>query len=271
MVKKQFKMSTLSNEVNEQIKQNLENRIATSRQYFDQKSIRDSVEDYKAYLIHETNLLKAQNNPDNDWAIQNNLEVLETYYNDFLEALKMESEFKKVMKRILNRFDKLDKMAITNGFIRQLVSQLPKVTIKENYKSISGLFFHFDSQPFLQMTCFPKQNFKLIIEPPEYVKYENGDYASDVLIEINFSKVAQPIFNEIYEEIAWKFEYEPEYFRRMKQLHIDFSFLCLHSALKSAEIAPILNRLPLENGALFYAGEHDEKERTIFVKDNNPA
>ncbi|HOY05615.1 MAG TPA: hypothetical protein PLO67_09440 [Saprospiraceae bacterium] len=252
--------------MNHQIENILRGIIRECRQYFHQKTMRDSMEDYRTYLLDQTERLRQQNNPDNEKWIQNNLSVLADQDEIFEAALENEADYKKLINRILKRFDQLDETSVSADFIKQFKRYLPNLKINDQYDSISGLFFEYDSQPILQMTCFPKQNFELVLETPKYIKFENGNYAAEIAVEVDFSKVAKPVFSDDWDEMIWAFENELEYFHKLKEMHITFAFLCLHLALKSPEIVSILDQLPIENGALFYANEHDEEVRTIYVK-----
>ena len=253
-------------DINKIIEDILLKSIFDARSYVKETSLRESVEAYKDNLLKATEEMKLQNNPEYDWAIEQNLSTISFLYAEFLESLKDEKQQQKVIEEMINNFDNLNHDAITIDLENKLQAALPKLKLVEEYSSMHGIFFEYDSSPVFGIIAFPEQNFEVVIDPPKYVSFENGDYASKTVPSIDFSSVAKPLFSDSYDEVIWAYENELEFFVRLNEMYMNLVFLCLNRALQHNEILELMKSLPITSNAIFYGGQHDCEVRTIFVR-----
>lgn len=240
--------------------------IVDARTYVKETSLRENVETWKDNLLKITEEIKLQNNPEKDWDIEHNLSTINLYYSQFQEALKEEKQQQKVIEEMIAYFDRLNHDDITNDLRSQLLVALPELKLREEYSSLHGFFFEYDSRPVFGIIAFPKQNFEVVISPPKYVSFEIGDYASNTVPSIDFSMVANPLFTETYEEVIYAYVSDLEIFSKLNEMYINLVFLCLHRAIQHNDIIELMKSLPISSKAIFYGGEHDCEVRTIFVR-----
>lgn len=130
--------------------------IVDARTFVTVTSLRESVENWKDNLLKITEEIKLQNNPEKDWVIEHNLSTINLYYNQFQEALKDEKQHQKVIEEMIAYFDALNHDDITNDLRSQLLVALPELKLKEEYGSLHGLFFEYDSHPVFGIIAFPE-------------------------------------------------------------------------------------------------------------------
>jgi len=248
--------------MNSKISNHFQELIQANLKYLENTTIKSSLDKYKE------NVLRDNTHLDSEIDRSHNLYVMNSFYNESMDALKEDGEkMNGVLKSVVQNLKNIDKGLITESIKAQIMSSIEDFELKEEYSSFNWLLFGYDGIPRFSGMAFKEPQSEIILDDSNYQEFENGDYACDRTIDIELEELLEPVLGEDFEETAWAFEFELKIFLKVKETAYSIVALCLHDALKSADILNKLKDRGFEKNGVVYFGEHDMPVKTVFVNE----
>lgn len=248
--------------MNSEILKYYQDAVAEDMAYLNEVTVRASLESYKEDLERETAKLE-----DESWRIMNT-SFLNSFYPECISVIEEnEAELNSKMSTFILELKKIANTSMVEPICEQLGHSMEDFALRADYESFNGLFFEYGSSPSFAGFAFKEPEFEVILQEPKYIKFEDGGYAADDSIDFELKELFENIIGEEFEEIAWKFEFELDIFKRMQNAVTNIVALNLHKALQSPHIKQKLNEIGFEKNGVVYINEHDMEPKSVFVNE----
>jgi hypothetical protein len=242
---------------NKEIRDYYEQEIRNCRAYLAQNTLRTSLEENKATVMHNSKDL-------NDAGKTMNEDYLNKCYPAALETLATyELEMDQVVIAVVQAFDALHADTITHSVIQQMLDAIPDYAPSTTFNAI---LIEYERESECSVSGVVADQPPNTLDGMEYLSFENMENRCMIL---DLREYLKPIYeNEMYDAVIDAFNCDLSIFEHITTMYYALISRSLNKAFSGSEISSALAAKGFQSGGVGYLGEHDCGYRTIFVQES---